>query len=110
MHGSSRFQRWIKSSSDRMVILNRLGFVKAEGNTDVEEVESTYYFMPAPLKELLTGMDFRTVIAELMALGVIVSQNGKPNKTFHVSSARDKFRLNLTCATSGSGSAASCSY
>jgi putative DNA primase/helicase len=38
-------------------------------------------------------MDFRTVIAELMAMGVIVSQNGKPNKTFHVSSARDKFRL-----------------
>ena len=93
MHGSSRFQRWIKNSSDRMVIVNRLGFVKADGNADVEEVESTYYFMSAPLKELLTGMDFRTVIAELMALGVIVSQNGKPTKTFHVSSARDKFRL-----------------
>ena len=89
----------MKSNSDRMVIVNRLGFVKAEGNTDVEDVESTYYFMPAPLKELLTGMDFRTVIAELMALGVIVSQNGKPYKTFHVSSARDKFRLYQIDAT-----------
>jgi len=99
LHGSSRFQRWVKNSSDRMVIVNRLGFVKTEGNADVEEVESTYYFMNAPLKELLAGMDFRTVIAELMALGVIVSQNGKPNKVFHVSSGGGKQRLYQIDAT-----------
>lgn len=80
MDGSSRFQRWIKNSSDRMVILRRLGFVKAEGNADAEEVESTFFFMNAPLEELLAGMDFRTVIAELIALGVIVSQYSKPTK------------------------------
>lgn len=93
MHGSSRFQRWVKSSSDRILIVNRLGFVKTEGNADVEDVESTYYFMNAPLKELLAGIDFRSVIAELMALGVIVSQNGKPTKVFHVPGGGGKQRL-----------------
>lgn len=93
LHGSSRFQRWAKSSSDRMVITNRLGFVKIEGNPDVEEVESTFFFMAEPLKEILTGLDFRAVVAELMAAGVIVSQGGKPNKVFHVSSGGGKHRL-----------------
>jgi putative DNA primase/helicase len=92
-HGTSRFQRWAKSSSDRMVITNRLGFVKVEGNADVEEVESTFYFLPEPFKELLSGLDFRTIVAELIEAGVIVSQNGKPNKPFHVSSGGGKFRL-----------------
>lgn len=76
-----------------MVIVNRLGFVKTEGNADIEEVESTFYFMPEPLKELLAGLDFRTVITELIAAGVIVSHGGKPNKVHHVSSGGGKFRL-----------------
>ncbi|MFA8386645.1 MAG: DUF927 domain-containing protein [Pelagibaca sp.] len=97
MHGSSRFQRWARSSSDRMVITNRLGFVKIEGDPDVEDVESTFYFMAEPLKEVLAGLDFRTVVSELMAAGVIVPQieKGKevPNKVFHVSSGGGKHRL-----------------
>jgi len=93
MHGSSRFQRWIKSSSNRLVIANHLGLMKTEGNADVEEVESTYDFMNAPLKEPLTRRDFRTLIAELMPLSVIVSQNGKPTKPFHLSSGGGKHRL-----------------
>jgi hypothetical protein len=76
-----------------MVITNRLGFVKIEGDPDVEEVESTFFFMAEPLKEILAGLDFRAVVAELMAAGVIVSQGGKPNKVFHVSSGGGKHRL-----------------
>lgn len=93
LHGSSRFQRWVKSSSDRMVITNRMGFVRVEGDPDVEETESHYYFMVAPLKELLAGLDTRGVIADLLAEGAIVSQGGKPNKVFHVSSGGGKHRL-----------------
>jgi putative DNA primase/helicase len=93
MHGASRFQRWAKSSSDRMVVTNRIGFVKIEGNSDVEETESTYYFMVQPLKEILAGLDYRTIVAELLAEGVIVPQGGKPSKVFHVSSGGGKHRL-----------------
>ncbi len=93
LHGSSRFQRWVKSSSDRMVITNRMGFVKIEGDLDIEEAESIYYFMAEPFKDLLAGLDFRGVIADLLAEGVIVSYNDKPNKVFHVSSGGGKHRL-----------------
>lgn len=93
VHGASRFQRWVKSSSDRMVITNRMGFVRIEGDPDVEETESHYYFMVAPLKELLVGLDTRGVIADLLADGAIISQGGKPNKVFHVSSGGGKHRL-----------------
>lgn len=93
LHGSSRFQRWVKSSSDRMVITNRMGFVRVEGDPDVEETESHYYFMVAPLKELLAGLDARGVISDLLAEGAIASQGGKPNKVFHVSSGGGKHRL-----------------
>ena len=97
LHGSSRFQRWAKSSSDRMVITNRMGFVKIEGDPDITETESTFFFMVEPLKEILAGLDFRTVVAELLAAGVIVTQKerGKdsPNKVFHVSSGGGKHRL-----------------
>ncbi len=93
LHGSSRFQRWARSSSDRMVITNRMGFVKIEGDPDVEEVESSFFFMAEPLKEILAGLDFRAVVIELMAAGVIVSQGGRANKVFHVSSGGGKHRL-----------------
>jgi putative DNA primase/helicase len=93
LHGSSRFQRWAKSSSDRMVITNRMGFVKIEGDADIGETESTYFFMVEPLKEILAGLDFRSVVTELQADGVIVDHNGKPNKVFHVSSGGGKHLL-----------------
>ena len=93
LHGSSRFQRWARSSSDRVIITNRLGFVKIEGEPDVEEVESTYFFMAEPLKEIFAGLDFRAVVTELVGSGVIVDQGGKPNKVFHVSSGGGKHRL-----------------
>ena len=93
LHGSSRFQRWARSSSDRMVITNRMGFVRVEGDPDQEEVESTFFFMAEPLKEVLAGLDFRAVVTELVASGVIVDQAGKPNKVFHVSSGGGKHRL-----------------
>ncbi|SMO34855.1 hypothetical protein SAMN06265173_101195 [Thalassovita litoralis] len=93
LHGSSRFQRWAKSSSDRMVITNRMGFVKIEGDPDIGETESTYFFMVEPLKEILAGLDFRSVVTELQAEGVIVDHGGKPNKVFHVSSGGGKHLL-----------------
>ena len=80
-----------------MVITNRLGFVKIEGDPDVEEVESTFFFMAEPLKEILVGLDFRAVVADLTAAGVIVTQKERskdsPNKVFHVSSGGGKHRL-----------------
>ena len=76
-----------------MVITNRMGFVRVEGDPDQEEVESTFFFMAEPLKEVLAGLDFRAVVTELVASGVIVDQAGKPNKVFHVSSGGGKHRL-----------------
>jgi len=93
-HGASRFQRWAKSSSDRMVITNRMGFVKIEGDADIEEQESTYYFMCQPLRELMGGLDFKSVVSQLLALGVVIDQGeGKTNKLFHVPSGGGKNRL-----------------
>ncbi len=91
--GAAKFQRWKKSNSDRMVVLNRMGFSKVEGNPDVEELEYTYYFLPAPLKTLLGGLDFRTVIAGLVEIGVIVAHAGQPSKVYHVPTLGSKQRL-----------------
>jgi len=91
--GASKFQRWKKSNSDRMVILNRMGFAKIEGNPDEEELEYTYYFLPEPLKVLLTGLDFRSVVAGLVEIGVIEAHVGKPSKVYHVPTLGSKQRL-----------------
>ena len=93
LHGASRFQGWARSRSDRMVITKRMGFVRLEGNQGQEDVESTFFFLAEPLKEVLAGLDFRAVVAELVASGVIVDQAGKPNKVFHVPSGGGKHRL-----------------
>ena len=82
--GSANFQRWKKSNSDRIQVPNRQGFVKIEGNAEIEELESTFYFLPEPLKTLLNGLDFRTVIAGLIEIGVIVAYDGKPSKVYRV--------------------------
>jgi len=91
--GGAKFQRWKKSNSDRMVILNRMGFAKIEGNPEVEELQYTYYFLPEPLKTLLNGLDFRTVIAGLVDIGVIVAHADKPSKVYHVPTLGSKQRL-----------------
>jgi uncharacterized protein (DUF927 family) len=91
--GAAKFQRWKKSNSDRVVILNRMGFAKVEGNPDEEELEYTYYFLPEPLKTLLNGLDFRTVITGLVEIGVIVAHAGKPSKVYHVPTLGSKQRL-----------------
>ncbi len=93
LDGAAKFQRWKKGNSDRIVILNRMGFSKVEGNPDVEELEYTYYFLPAPLKDLLSGLDFRTVIAGLVEIGVIVAHAGQPSKVYHVPTLGSKQRL-----------------
>ena len=93
MHGASRFQRWAKSSSDRLVITNRMGFVRVEDDPNGADTDSTYFFMVQPLRETLAGLDFRAVIYELMNAGVIVNHGGKPNKVFHVPSGGGKHRL-----------------
>ena len=90
IHGQSRFQKWANSSSDRMVILNRLGFVRVEGETEIEEVESTFFFQTAAFKELLAGLDFKTIVSELMQNGVIVEQAGQPTKNCYVPSGNPK--------------------
>ncbi len=63
---------------------NRQGFLKIEGNADIEEVEYTYFFLPEPLKTLLNGLDFRSVIAGLVEIGVIVEYANKPSKVYRV--------------------------
>lgn len=78
-HGKSRFQRWHGSNSDRMVVANRMGFVKIEGNADVEEQDVTYYLLPKPFRGILAGLDFRAIVSDLHAAGVIVDQKGNPN-------------------------------
>ncbi|MCP5036662.1 MAG: hypothetical protein GY945_03575 [Rhodobacteraceae bacterium] len=70
-----------------------MGFVKTEGDTEVEEIESSFFFMVQPLKEVLAGLDYRSVVSELLTEGAIVSQNGMPHKVFHVSSGGGKHRL-----------------
>lgn len=91
--GASQFQRWARSSSDRMVITNRKGFVKIEGNPDVEEVESTYFFLVQPFKDVLAGLDSKTIIAALLAEGVIVGYRGSAYKSYYVPSSRGNHRL-----------------
>lgn len=93
VHGTGRFHAWVRRNSNRIQTPHCIGFVKIEGDPDVEEIESTFFFMAEPLKETLAGLDFRAVVAELMAEGVIVSQSGKPNKVFHVPGAGRKHRL-----------------
>lgn len=91
--GSANFQRWYKSSSDRIQVPNRQGFVKIEGKSEEEELEYTYYFLSHPLKTLLSGLDSKSVIAGLMEIGVIVPQDGKPNKTYSVPTFSKSQRL-----------------
>jgi len=91
--GSANFQRWKNNNSDRIQVPKRQGFVKVEGNADVEELEYAYYFLPEPLKTLLNGLDFRTVIAGLVEIGVIVDHAGKPSKVYHVPTLGSKQRL-----------------
>jgi len=91
--GAAKFQRWKKSNSDRRVVLNRMGFAKIEGNPGVEEQEYTYYFLPEPLKALLTGLDLRSVIAGLVEIGVIKAHAGKTSKVYHVPTLGSKQRL-----------------
>ncbi len=91
--GSGKFSKWKWGSSDRIQTLNRMGFVKVVGNPDVEELEYTYYFLPEPLKALLTGLDFRSVVAGLVEIGAIVAHAGKAYKTYHVPTLGGKQRL-----------------
>lgn len=91
--GSANFQRWKKSNSDRIQVPNRQGFVRIEGNAEIEELESTFYFLREPLKTLLSGLDFRTVLAGLIEIGVIVAYDGKPSKVYHVPTLGSKQRL-----------------
>lgn len=91
--GAAKFQSWKKSNSDRMVILNRMGFAKIEGNPDVEELKYTYYFLTEPFKALLTGLDFRSVVAGLVEIGVIEAHAGKSSKVYHVPTLGSKQRL-----------------
>lgn len=91
--GSANFQRWKSNNSDRIQVPKRQGFVKVEGNGDVEELEYAYYFLPEPFKTLLSGLDFRTVIAGLVEIGVIVDHAGKSNKIYHVPTLGNKQRL-----------------
>lgn len=82
--GRAKFQHWHWNGSDRIQVLNRMGFRKSLEDTEADETKLTYYFMPSPLKNLLSGLDFRTVIAGLVEIGVITSHNGKPYKTYKV--------------------------
>lgn len=97
VHGSSRFQRWGGSGSENATVPNRLGFVKVEGDPRTDDNKGTFYFTAGSLKEVLAGLDFRTVVSELMAAGVIVPQieKGKevPSKVFHVRGGNGMFRL-----------------
>lgn len=83
-HGKSRFQRWVVSNSDRIVITNRMGFVKVEGNSEEEDLQYTYFLMPQPLKELLAGLDYRSIVNSLQSDGIFVAHDGKACKVYRV--------------------------
>jgi len=65
-----------------MVISNRMGFVRINGDPDVEETESHHHFMVVLFKELLAGLDTRGVISDLLADCAIASQGVSPRKCF----------------------------
>ncbi|MFA8386643.1 MAG: hypothetical protein ACEPO2_13550 [Pelagibaca sp.] len=94
VYGGVRFDQWSHGGLCKTV---RAGFVQTKHNSDTGQVESTFYFMAEPLAEVLAGLDFRAVVSELMAAGVIVPQieKGKEvsSKVFHVPSGGAKFRL-----------------
>lgn len=88
VHGTSRFQFWDRGASDRVMVTNRMGYRKSAG----EDVW-THFFMSEPLKELFSGLDFRSIVSTLLGDGVIVPQNGKTNKVFRVPTMGGPVRL-----------------
>lgn len=91
VHGASRFSTWERDLS-RKIVTNRYGYIKRDNEgMDTEKVE--YYFLASPIKEILQGLDFKTVIYGLISEGVIVAHDGMPNKPFHVPSEAGKKRL-----------------
>ncbi len=92
--GAARFQKF-HLNADRAVITNRLGFVKVEGDGGNHLEQYEWYFMSNGLREVLDGLDFRSVTDALVADGVIVAHAPKQEKSriIHVPNAGKKFRL-----------------
>jgi putative DNA primase/helicase len=99
-YGQARFQDW--NNRDRAIVTPRWGFVKGwEEDEDSEAVgrwrklEFEWFFTSSGLKSVLSGLDFRSVIAGLVAQGVIIGHGEKrsPSKTFRVPNAGGNVRL-----------------
>lgn len=93
VYGQARFQKW-HWNSDRAVITPRWGFVKTqtEGGDNLDAFQ--FYVLPASLKEILRGLDFRAVVAALVGSGIVPQgPKGEATKTFHVPNAGGKHRL-----------------
>jgi putative DNA primase/helicase len=69
-----------------MVISNRMGFVRIDGDPSVEETESRYYFIVVLFKELLVGLDTWGVIFDLLAECAIASRGVSQRKYLTFSS------------------------
>ncbi|OUS04247.1 hypothetical protein A9Q96_14945 [Rhodobacterales bacterium 52_120_T64] len=91
VHGASRFSSWDRDPR-RIIVTNRYGYVKLE-NEGTKSERQTYYFLSSPLKEILQGLDAKSVIAGLISEGVFVPHAGNPTKIFRVPSESGSKRL-----------------
>lgn len=79
VHGASRFSSWEKDLR-RIIVTNRYGYVRCD-NEDTPDEKLTYFFLTSALKEILQGLDFRSIITSLVDEGVIIP--GKKHNTIN---------------------------
>ncbi|WP_372837494.1 DUF927 domain-containing protein [Phaeovulum sp.] len=97
--GHSRFVSW-KPDSRRAVITKALGYVQ-RGDEEMPDAAPVFYLHASGMRELLAGLDLKSVLAGLADLGVIVrheiSQKGATvsalTKPFKVPSEKTALRL-----------------
>jgi putative DNA primase/helicase len=71
-HGASRFVPWNADGASTTPVINRLGFVKRDGEF------TTYYVMPEMFKtEICKGLDQARVVRELVRIGAITPDKNR---------------------------------
>ena len=92
-YGASRFQKW-HLNADRAVVTPRWGFVKTHTEGDATLESYQYFVLPGAMKDILSGLDMRAVVASLLGKGIVAQRpSGIATKTFHVPNAGGKHRL-----------------
>lgn len=92
-YGKARFDKW-HANADRAVITPRWGFVKTHGDPDQPLEAHEFFILPSSMREILHGLDNRTVIAGLIGRGINPQgPKGEASKVFHVPGGGGKHRL-----------------